>query len=133
MWGATVYAYGTPEIKAAMTVNSEKTGNRIFKASAEQLIIKKGESILGDHIESTIYLDNDSLSHPSSDMRFDITKNNLSLVKGASGSDQNPFYDSYHRVNFFQAVRFYCSHAQYARGCHAARQRSCPGTARSAW
>ena len=105
LWGTTVYGYGPPEEKAVMTVNSDKTGNRIFKAKSEQLIIHKGESILSDRTESTIYIDGDSLSHPSSDMRFDIVKNNLSLVKGAHGSDQNPFYDSYHRVNFFQAVR----------------------------
>ena len=105
LWGTTVYGYGTPEDKAEMTVNSEKTGNRIFRALAEQLIIHKGESVLADRTESTIYMDGDSLAHPSSNMKFDILKNNLSLVKGARGSDQNPFYDSYHRINFFQAVR----------------------------
>ncbi len=96
--GTTFYAYGSAEQKAQLSVNSKKTGERNFKALSESFVVRKNQSIFGERVETSIYFGFDSLYHPSLDMRFDVSKNEIVLKKGSRGSDQSPFYDSYHKT-----------------------------------
>ncbi len=96
--GTTFYAYGNSEQKAQLSVNSKKSGERNFKALSESFVVRKNQSIFGERVESSIYFGFDSIYHPSLDMRFDIGQNEIVFTKGIRGSDQSPFYDSYHKT-----------------------------------
>ena len=96
--GTTFYAIGNSEQKAQLTTNSAKTGERNFKALSESFVVRKNQRIFGERVETTLYFGTDSLYHPSLDMRLDLLKNEIILDKGSRGSDQSPFYDSYHKT-----------------------------------
>lgn len=96
--GSTFYAVGNSEQKAQLTTNSSKTGERNFKALSESFVVRKNQRIFGERVETTLYFGTDSLYHPSLDMRLDLLKNEIIFDKGSRGSDQSPFYDSYHKT-----------------------------------
>ena len=97
--GTTVYGYGTSTDKARLTMNNTSLGHRNFRAAAENFTIRKGENILGERVESVIYFGKDSIYHPSLNLKIDIDKDELTVERGQRGSDRNPFYDSFHKMN----------------------------------
>lgn len=96
--GTTIYGYGSKNSRAAIRVFNENE-ELIFKALAELFTIRQEERIAGEGVESTIYFDQDSLYHPSVNLRFEIPKGEVQLSRGQRGSDQNPFYSSVHQLN----------------------------------
>ncbi len=99
LYGMTVFGYGTREEKANLMINDSKKGNRAFRSTSELYVIRKGESISSESSEAVIYFGNDSIYHPSVNLRMDVAKNILALDRGERASQRNPFYNSYHQVN----------------------------------
>ncbi len=96
--GTTVYGFGSKENKARITIynqNNELT----YKGFAELFTIRRQERIAGERVESTLYYGQDSLYHPSVNIRFEIPTKQLQLSRGQRGSDRNPFFNSLHQVN----------------------------------
>ena len=96
--GTTVYGFGAKDIKANITVFDESK-NLQFNADAELFVIRKGERIAAERAEVTLYFENDSLYHPSANIKFEIPRRELNLKRGKRGSDRNPFYNSLHQFN----------------------------------
>ena len=96
--GTTVYGFGSKERRALIQIFDLKD-DRVFKGSSELFIIRKGERIVGERVESTLYFKEDSLYHPSVNIRFEIPSKELQLSRGKRGSDRNPFFNSLHMVN----------------------------------
>ena len=96
--GTTVYGFGSKERRALIQIFDLKD-DRVFKGSSELFIIRKGERIVGERVESALYFKADSLYHPSVNIRFDIPSKELQLSRGKRGSDRNPFFNSLHTVN----------------------------------
>ncbi|HMO38254.1 MAG TPA: hypothetical protein PKC76_04230 [Saprospiraceae bacterium] len=96
--GSTVYGYGSKSNKAEVRVNDEKT--RIsFRGAAELFTIRRGELIVADRVETVMYFGQDSIYHPSVNIRYKIDKNEVQLSRGQRGSDRNPFFSSVHQLN----------------------------------
>ncbi len=98
MQGTTVYGFGTKENPALVTISDKKRG-MVLKGTAELFRIRKGERIAGERVKATLYMGNDSLFHPSVNMKFDIGNQVIELTRGDRGSDRNPFYSSKHQIN----------------------------------
>ena len=97
--GTTVIGYGTSDQKARLTMNDKKRGTRNFRAAAVNFLIRKGENVVGEQVESVIYFAKDSIYHPSVNLKIDIVKDQLIVERGQRGSDRNPFYNSYTQMN----------------------------------
>lgn len=98
LFGTTVYGFGTKEEKA--TINLYNAEDKlVFFGSAESFTIKREERIVGERVEATFYFDQDSLYHPSVNIRFNIPSKEIQLSRGKRGSDRNPFFNSMHKVN----------------------------------
>ena len=97
--GTTVIGYGTSDQKARLTMNDKKRGTRNFRAAAENFLIRKGENVIGEQVESVIYFGKDSIYHPSVNLKIDIIKDQLVIERGQRGSDRNPFFNSYTQMN----------------------------------
>jgi hypothetical protein len=96
--GTTVYGYGSKNNPAKIEVYNDE--NKLtFKGFSELFVIRKGERIVAEQVESTLYFDQDSIYHPSVNIRFDIDTKHISLNRGERASDRNPFYSSMHKVN----------------------------------
>lgn len=96
--GTTVYGYGSKENKATIAIANQEAKKSFFGKS-ELFVIKKGERIVSERVESSLYLGQDSIYHPSVNVRFEIPQRELRLNRGDRGSDRNPFYTSFHNSN----------------------------------
>ncbi len=96
--GLTVYGFGSKNVRAEMTVFDD-SNELTYRGLAELFAIKREEKIVAERVESTLYFGQDSLYHPSVNVRFEIPTKTLALSRGKRGSDRNPFYNSLHQVN----------------------------------
>lgn len=96
--GPTVYGFGTEENLAKLRLLNSKN-QLVYRGQSALVIIKRGERLLGDRVESVLYFGKDSIYHPSVSIRFDIPTKELQLTRGDRGSDRNPFFSSYHNMS----------------------------------
>lgn len=95
--GNTVYGSGDKENPAKIEVRNG--GKLSIRATTQLFKIRKSERIAGEQVKVTLYFDQDSIYHPSVNLKYDIPTKDLNLSRGKRGSDRNPFFDSYHQVN----------------------------------
>ncbi len=96
--GTNVLGSGSKEAPASILLFDENE-KLIFRANAENFIIQKGELITGERVEIELFVEEDSIVHPSVNLRFDIINRILSFSRGERGSDRNPFFTSFHQIN----------------------------------
>jgi len=96
--GTSVLGSGSKENPAKVLLYNEKE-ELIFSATSELFTIKKGELITGAGVAVSLYSGNDSIVHPSVNLRFDIVDRVVSFTRGERGSDRNPFFTSFHQLN----------------------------------
>ncbi len=96
--GTTVYGFGSKENPARLAIADDED-NRVYRGFSELFTIRRGERIVSENTESTVYFGQDSLYHPAVNLRFEIPDNELKLTRGKRGSNRNPFFSSLHRVN----------------------------------
>lgn len=96
--GTTVYGFGSKENQALVKILNDKD-QLIFRGESELFTIRENDRIVGERVESTFYFGQDSIYHPSVNLRFDIEKKEIQLSRGNRGSDRNPFFSSVHKVN----------------------------------
>lgn len=100
--GGIVYSIGEKGRKARVTLTIEIDGeNKTIKGRGRTFAIKKGEAIGGQGVETTIYVGNDSLYHPSVTLRVDIPGREVDLTRSASGADRSPFFLSLNNLNIY--------------------------------
>jgi len=100
--GGTVYSIGDAGRKARVTMTIEIDGeDKTIKGAAKTFAIKKGERIGGQGVETTIYVGEDSLYHPSVTLKVDIPGREVGLTRSASGADQSPFFHSLNNMNIY--------------------------------
>ncbi|MEM9921235.1 MAG: hypothetical protein AAF990_24250, partial [Bacteroidota bacterium] len=99
LWGSKVYGFGKGDQRAIIR-QENPAGGLAFVAKAKHFIISPGEKISGEQVEVVIYpFGQDSICHPSVNIKYNIPEKELHLARGKRGSDRNPFYDSYHQLN----------------------------------
>ena len=96
--GTTVYGYGSKKHKARISIYDENK-KLTFKGDSELFVIRKGEKIAAERLEMVMYFNQDSIFHPSVNIKFNIPKQEMELYRGKRGSDRNPFYNSLHKMN----------------------------------
>ncbi|MEY3050907.1 MAG: hypothetical protein RLY31_692, partial [Bacteroidota bacterium] len=98
MEGTTVYGFGTADQKATLLLRNKKEIVSYY-GQAELFTIKQEERIIGESVESILYFGQDSIYHPSVNVRFEIPTRELQLSRGKRGNDRNPFFLSLSKVN----------------------------------
>ncbi len=96
--GITVYGYGDRAERAELKLFNNKH-KLVYKGQSELFIVKQEERIVGEGVESSLYFGQDSIYHPSVNVRFEIKARELQLSRGKRGSDRNPFYNSFQQIN----------------------------------
>ncbi|MFK7979024.1 MAG: hypothetical protein AB8G86_03500, partial [Saprospiraceae bacterium] len=96
--GTSVLGSGSKDAPARILLYNEKE-ELIFSARSENFTIKKGELITGAGVEVGLFSGQDSIVHPSVNLRFDIPNRVVSFTRGERGSDRNPFFTSFHQLN----------------------------------
>ncbi len=96
--GTTVYGFGNKKNKTEINLYNDKN-ELVFHGASELFIVRRGDLIVGERVESSIYFGKDSIYHPSVNIRFNILNREMQLSRGERGSDRNPFYSSVHQIN----------------------------------
>lgn len=96
--GSSLYGYGTNNEPAQVTIFNKKR-KRVFFGTGPLFIIKREVSIVAEGVNAKLYMDEDSLFHPSVDFRVDIPGQVINLTRGEKGSERNPFFSSFYNMN----------------------------------
>ena len=96
--GSTVFAYGSKDRPAEILVLNKQKQPR-FQGDGNLLMIKDQQKIVGEGVNSILLLGADSLSHPSVNVRLNLSDLSLELSRGKTGKDRNPFFHSLHQMN----------------------------------
>lgn len=96
--GTSVFGYGSGRERAQVTVFNKKR-QRVMVGLGNLFVIHHEKDIVAEGVETTLYMDADSLYHPSVGVRVDIPQQQIHLTRGTKGSDRNPFYSSHYNMN----------------------------------
>ncbi|MCH2224407.1 MAG: hypothetical protein MK066_06515 [Crocinitomicaceae bacterium] len=97
--GESFLGAGTAKNKAKITYL--KDGKTFISARAEQILISP-DKVFSDRAELSLLLNSgDSISHPGVSFTYDLSKNDIQLVRGQSGIGEAPFQDSYHKLDIY--------------------------------
>ncbi len=96
--GSSVYAVGTKQQPANLQIYNNENQLAI-NCTSEVFIIRKNENIVGESINTCLFIGQDSIMHPSSNLRFEVESGMVSLFRGESGRDRYPYFSSYHNMN----------------------------------
>ncbi len=96
--GALVRGYGDAEGKSTIYIN-DRTNKRIIKAIASDFDITKGEKVISDDAEVSVYMTTqkglDSIYHPNIRITYNIKTREVELTRGANQASRVPFTNSY--------------------------------------
>ena len=100
--GSTVRGFGDAQKKSTVTIH-DKTNKRVIRATAAAFDIIRGERVISDDAEVSIYIyaeapDTHSIYHPNIRMTYSIPKREVELTRGASIASKVPFFNSYQRM-----------------------------------
>ncbi len=96
--GTTVYGFGSKKNRAILSLSNNRD-QLVYRGMAVLFAIRQEERIVAEGVESVLYFDQDSIYHPSVNIRFDIPTRQLQLSRGKRGSDRNPFFSSLYQIN----------------------------------
>ncbi|MGY6560642.1 MAG: hypothetical protein ACXITV_00905 [Luteibaculaceae bacterium] len=100
--GARLLGSGTGEQRAELIF--KKDGNPFASAKATDLAIFT-DRVSTESASVTLYLEEDSITHPSVIMRYDDASRKLSLIRGLQGLGQSPFKSTFHQIDmYFEAL-----------------------------
>ncbi len=96
--GATVYGFGSLDHKAELRFTDDM-GRLRFRSRGESFAIRREEQISAKDAQVTIfYGQQDSIYHPSVNLRFNLKDNTMAIQRGELATGRNAFYLSGHEV-----------------------------------
>lgn len=99
LWGPKVMGVGVPDTPAYVTFY-RKDKKRMLTASSQSFTIKRGEEVSSPKTAVTIFICNDTITHPQLTFTYKVKSNEIKMLKGQSGISKSKFFDSYHNHEF---------------------------------
>lgn len=98
--GEKVLAYGD-NLQPAQLIIKDPTQNQAVKALGLQFALTNNEHIAASGVAVDLFLEKDVLSHPSANLRYDLSSAVLELSIGNLPENKAPFYASYQGINVY--------------------------------
>jgi hypothetical protein len=95
--GKTIFGIGAEGRKPLLQIFNQR-GGLAFKATADELVVRQGESVFAEHASIAFYLEKDSIFHPSAHFKFNLADKELLLTRGKYANDRSPFFSSAHQL-----------------------------------
>jgi hypothetical protein len=101
MRGSDLVGSGDKDSKAQLVF--KKGGKPFIIAKSRKFGLSKQDDLSAEYASITILINNgsDSIIHPSVTLKYDISKNKLTILRIAKGISKAPFFNSYHQLNMF--------------------------------
>lgn len=101
MRGSVVRGYGDAKGKSTVYIH-DRANRQIVKAAAADFDIIKGERVISDDAEVSVYMQTekgtDSIYHPNIRITYNIQTRELELIRGSSQASRVPFFNSFQQV-----------------------------------
>ena len=98
MEGASLLGTGTADEPAKLIFYRDKVPMLVARAQSYTIDPKQ---INAQDAQIAIYIQNDSITHPSLQLRFQRKERTLTLIRTEEGLSRSPFYDSYHKLDLY--------------------------------
>ncbi len=98
--GANVLAYGD-DLQLAQLMINDPQGNQSVKAEGLQFALTNNAQIAASGVAVDLFLQNDALTHPSTNLRYDLNSAALELSIGNLPENKAPFFASYQGLNIY--------------------------------
>lgn len=98
--GKTFTGIAAGERKAQVKIyNAQKA--LVLYGEGDRFQVRKGESLFGEGVRTVFLNKGDSITHPSANVQFNFASRQLRLFRGDLGNARNPFFSSFHQMNFY--------------------------------
>ncbi len=91
---------GTPADGENSRIEIRHNGKPQVTFQSTEFVIRP-DRFVSSHASTLIYLENDSIFHPSLQVRYILANNELVMSRGEDGLSQSPFFDTYHRLDMY--------------------------------
>ncbi|MEI6348616.1 MAG: hypothetical protein WCP69_11780 [Bacteroidota bacterium] len=82
----------------------KRKGKRFMAIGSQEMVLKKG-LIVSNMARAMIFIDNDTISHPAINFRYDDKKKEVILIRMNEGLSRGPFFNTYHKLDmYFEAL-----------------------------
>lgn len=98
MHGSKMIGSGTREQKARLIY---KRNNKPFLIVRSSSFVVRPERISSDNASFVMYFENDSIYHPSVEMKYINDDRELSLLRNAQSGISMPFFNSFHKMEIY--------------------------------
>jgi len=98
--GANILAYGD-DLQPAELIIRDPQEKQSVKAKGLQFALTNDAQIAASGVAVDLYLENDALTHPSSNLRYDLNSAALELSIGNLPENKAPFFASYQGLNIY--------------------------------
>ncbi|MEY4108366.1 MAG: hypothetical protein RL181_2708 [Bacteroidota bacterium] len=95
--GKTIYGIGAEGRRPMLQIFNQR-GGLAFKASADELVVRQGESVFAQEASIAFYLEKDSIFHSSANFKFNLANKELLITRGKYANDRSAFFSSAHQV-----------------------------------
>lgn len=96
--GGKFLGSGTGEEKARLIFNYDGAPKMVAESRSFSI---RTDKINAQNAEITLYLDEDSITHPGLRLSLLVKEREVSLVRDESGIGKTPFFNSYHDIDMF--------------------------------
>ena len=100
--GSALQGYGTAEEPAVLVFHRD---DKPFIVTRGLYYVIEPTRIASDDVATVMYLDKDSVIHPSTSLKYLREKKLLSLIRKDEGVSSGPFFNTYHNLDmYFEAL-----------------------------
>ncbi|MEK6614657.1 MAG: hypothetical protein AABZ32_00870 [Bacteroidota bacterium] len=78
-----------------------KRNNKALVKAVSKTFVFRQDRISCDDAAITMYLEKDSIFHPSIKLKFDIEKKELILIRTLEGISKTPYFNTFHKVDMY--------------------------------
>lgn len=96
--GSKMIGSGTKDQKATLTFKRNK---KVFLVVSSLSFVVRPERISSDNAAFVCYHENDSIYHPSIEMKYISKDRELSLIRASGSGVSMPFFNSYHQMDMY--------------------------------
>lgn len=90
---------GTPDNLAKLVFYKE--GKEVLRARSTSILLKKGQ-IESSLCAVSLLVGEDSVYHSAIQLRYNVAKKDLWLIRGKDGSQRMPFFNTYHMLEMYE-------------------------------
>lgn len=94
--GANLFGTGSPEKLSQLIIY--KDGKKFISGYSLNFIIKP-DKIISEKTRVVMLIDNDSITHPGIDFKYNHADQMVSMTRGEQAVSKAPFFDSYHQLD----------------------------------